>query len=343
MESILESYPIVIFVSIVTIYTLFFDDIRVLSLSKDTDDIFFGITSACFCIFTIEIFLAAICREEYFLTFFFWLDIVSTISMLPDIGWIWDFVTGEGGTPQAGNAAQLVKTSRAGRVTRIIRIIRLIRLIRIVKLYKQAKLAEKAKEENKKKKKKKRALMMRSQLARQSMLRRRGSTVNAGASLGDALQLEVPNAGAQHESAEEKQQTGFIPKAVKNFFGGDDSSHSREKHTVDRGSPQRQHHLAIIEEDGEKDEEMKEYRSGSGMRRMQTVAGTKMLAKDAISAHNFTNSIDDTNNHKRVSFQVPIVKQNHNRDVFNGAQSELHGLKIMPVNQGTDFENMTRS
>lgn len=149
-ERILESYPIVIFVSIVTVYTLFFDDIRVLSIGKQFDDVFYAITSACFVIFAVEIFLAALCRENYFLTFFFWLDIVSTISMLPDIGWIWDFVTGEGGTPQAGNAAQLVKTSRAGRVTRIIRIIRLIRLIRIVKLYKQVKLAEKAKEERKK-------------------------------------------------------------------------------------------------------------------------------------------------------------------------------------------------
>jgi hypothetical protein len=141
LEKFLESYPTVIFMSVLTVYTLFFDDIRVVSLEKIYDDIFFGITASCLAIFAVEIFLASLSREAYFLTFFFWLDIISTISMLPDIGWIWDMVTGEGGTPQAGNAAQLVKTSRAGRVTRIIRVIRLIRLIRIVKLYKQAKLA----------------------------------------------------------------------------------------------------------------------------------------------------------------------------------------------------------
>jgi hypothetical protein len=193
-EKILESYPIVIFVSIVTVYTLFFDDIRVLSIKKQYDDIFFGITSSCFFIFTIEILLAAMCREEYFMTFFFWLDIISTISMLPDIGWVWDFVMGEGGTPQAGNAASLVKTSRAGRVTRIIRIIRLIRLIRIVKLYKQAKMAEKAKEELKKSKRKKQALKLRTMNqqqamggARNSLFKRRGSfSKNQG-------QLSLPN------------------------------------------------------------------------------------------------------------------------------------------------------
>lgn len=158
VDKALQSYPVVGFISLVTVYTLFFDDIRVLAIDKTYDGILFGITSACFLIFTVEILLAAMCREEYFMTFFFWLDIISTISMIPDIGWIWDYVTGEGGTPQAGNAASIVKTSRAGRVTRIIRIIRLIRLIRIVKLYKQAKMAEKAKEERKKQRRKKHIL-----------------------------------------------------------------------------------------------------------------------------------------------------------------------------------------
>jgi hypothetical protein len=59
---------------------------------------------------------------------------------VPDCGWIWEPLTGGGGSQ---DATDLAKTSRAGRVTRVIRVIRLIRLIRIVKLYKQAKLAQK--------------------------------------------------------------------------------------------------------------------------------------------------------------------------------------------------------
>lgn len=105
VDRALQSYPLVIFLSLVTIYTLFFDDIRSLSIDKEYDDIFFGITTGCFFIFAIEILLASFCKEYYFLTFFFWLDLVSTISMLPDIGWVWDYVTGENGSPQAGNAA----------------------------------------------------------------------------------------------------------------------------------------------------------------------------------------------------------------------------------------------
>jgi hypothetical protein len=59
-------------------------------------------------IFSIEILFSSLCKEEYFLTFFFWLDIISTVSMIPDIGWLWDIITGDGTTPEAGNAAQIV-------------------------------------------------------------------------------------------------------------------------------------------------------------------------------------------------------------------------------------------
>lgn len=120
--------------TLITVYSLFFDDIRALSLTPDKDNICYGITAGCMFCFILEIILAAIAKEDYFLTFFFWLDVVSTLSMIPDIGWIWKAMTG--GNQGAANAGQLAKTSRASRVTRVIRIIRLIRLIRIVKLYK---------------------------------------------------------------------------------------------------------------------------------------------------------------------------------------------------------------
>jgi hypothetical protein len=141
LEKLLESYPIVGTMSLITVYSLFFDDIRSLAFTVAADDICYGVTCFCFVAFAVEIFFASISREGYFLSFFFWLDVVSTLSMIPDIGWVWDLMIGGGGSSQAGNAAQLAKTSRAGRVTRVIRVIRLIRLIRIVKLYKQAKLA----------------------------------------------------------------------------------------------------------------------------------------------------------------------------------------------------------
>jgi hypothetical protein len=136
MQKVLDNYAIVIMMSLITVYSLFFDDMKMLITDATTDYIVWTITSWACGMFFIEIILASICKEDYFLTFFFWLDLISTISMLTDIGWIWNAMTGSGGSATAGNAATLAKTSRAGRVTRVIRIIRLIRLIRIVKLYK---------------------------------------------------------------------------------------------------------------------------------------------------------------------------------------------------------------
>jgi hypothetical protein len=129
----------VIGMTLITFYALFFDDIRMIGFEKSQDDGFFAITLIGMLAFSVEILLAAFCMEDYYLSFFFWLDLVSTVSMIPDCGWIWDPLTGGGST----DATDLAKTSRAGRVTRVIRVIRLIRLIRIVKLYKQAKLAQK--------------------------------------------------------------------------------------------------------------------------------------------------------------------------------------------------------
>lgn len=138
LAKFLDHYVVVIFMTVVTVYALFFDDLRIVAFSKDLDDVFYGLTLFGMICFAVEISLASVANtEEYFMSFFFWLDVVSTISMVPDCGWIWDPMTGGGGS----GATDLAKTSRAGRVTRVIRVIRLIRLIRIVKLYKQAKLA----------------------------------------------------------------------------------------------------------------------------------------------------------------------------------------------------------
>jgi hypothetical protein len=94
IAAFVDNSYVVIFMTIVTIYALFFDDIRLVVFTKSDDDIFFGITSACLFFFTLEIVLSSYSKpDEYFLSFFFWLDVVSTLSLIPDIGWIMDGIT----------------------------------------------------------------------------------------------------------------------------------------------------------------------------------------------------------------------------------------------------------
>lgn len=137
----LDHYVVVALMTIITVYALFFDDLRVLTFPKEADPIFYGITLFGMICFTIEIILAAYAKEEYLLSFFFWLDIISTLSMVPDIGWVRDYLFGSG--EASADATDLAKTSRAGRVTRVVRVIRIVRLVRIVKLYKQAQHVQK--------------------------------------------------------------------------------------------------------------------------------------------------------------------------------------------------------
>ena len=151
IEKVLDHYMVVTFMTLVTVYALFFDDIRIIAFPKYADNFFFTITFIGICCFTAEILFASYAKKEYLYSFFFWLDIVSTISMIPDCGWFWEFIIGidDGGT---SSAFELAKASKSGRVTRIIRVIRLIRLIRIVKLYKQSQIARQKAVQSKKQK-----------------------------------------------------------------------------------------------------------------------------------------------------------------------------------------------
>lgn len=153
IKSILNNWVYSTFITSLTIYALFGDDIRVSSTSQDTDEVFYSLTVICFFFFTLEIFLSSLANSDYRLGFFFWLDLIATISLIPDIGWIWDQVIGTSGNAgtSATNATQIARAGRASRAGtragRIIRIIRVIRLIRIVKLYKISQSASKKKSE----------------------------------------------------------------------------------------------------------------------------------------------------------------------------------------------------
>jgi hypothetical protein len=96
INKVLDHYITALFMTLITVYSLFFDDIRALAFPPSADNVFYGITTACMAFFLLEIILACIVKDDYFLSFFFWLDVISTLSMIPDIGWIWNAITGTG-------------------------------------------------------------------------------------------------------------------------------------------------------------------------------------------------------------------------------------------------------
>jgi len=128
-----------------TIYALFGDDCRLLLFTKPADSVFNVITIVAMAAFILEIVMSSIAkREEYLFSFYFWLDLISTLSLLFDISWLWDKLTGVDDI-EASSMTQLMRAGRGARVGtkagRIVRIVRILRLVRIMKLYKHSKAA----------------------------------------------------------------------------------------------------------------------------------------------------------------------------------------------------------
>ena len=164
IDKFLDSPPVLIFMSLLTLWALFMTDIQTAWLSIDVDEAFNIIQCILLAFFGIEFILNCIAKEDYALGFFFWLDLIATISIIQDIDYIMDPIMGYGpidstdgtnnkNTIKAAKAVQ--KVSSASRATRVLRVIRIIRLIRMVKLYKSVFIArenaEKKKAEEKKK------------------------------------------------------------------------------------------------------------------------------------------------------------------------------------------------
>ena len=82
---ILESVIFQIIINFFTIFALFADDFRILALPNSGDDIFDAFIILCIVIFLIEIFLSVFVKINYNFSFFFWLDIISTVTLIFDL------------------------------------------------------------------------------------------------------------------------------------------------------------------------------------------------------------------------------------------------------------------
>ena len=139
----LDSTPFLVFTSLLTIIVLFASDIQIAFLRVEVDKTF----NICQCIilgiFLIEFILNCLAKKDYLFSFFFYLDLIATISIIQDIDWIINPILGYSSNTATSNRKKSVqaskamnKVSSASRATRILRIIRIVRLIRMVKLYK---------------------------------------------------------------------------------------------------------------------------------------------------------------------------------------------------------------
>jgi hypothetical protein len=140
--------------SLFTIWALFSDDIRIAASTKEADFGFMIVISIAFLLFALELIAGSLYKENYlclpsfvqtaphetwlqkaqrlcqFGSFYFWLDLIATVSLIFEINWI------IGDSLETTNQTSL-KSARAGRASRAgARAGRIVRLVRMVKLYK---------------------------------------------------------------------------------------------------------------------------------------------------------------------------------------------------------------
>ena len=130
--------------ALVTLFAIVGDDLRIWLTMKNADFYFDFCLLVSMALFCAEIIINSIVTDGFKYSFFFWLDIIATITIITDINAIMDFmgvyiIHGEpsylsaNARPDVGSAADDIGGEK---IQKLLKSLRLIRLIRIIKLYK---------------------------------------------------------------------------------------------------------------------------------------------------------------------------------------------------------------
>lgn len=178
--------------TLTTLYALIGDDLRLWVTTKDADVYFTAGFAVSLVLFTVELLVNSMVVEDFKYSFFFWLDIIATLSLIPDVSWImYGLALLVSATPPSQSKdvviGTVVSSSAAGsRAQRLIKSVRLIRLIRIIKLYKYAVKSNTEEEEAKLRKQQKL-----SQTAQQAALKREMEPSRLGKVMSDTTIRKV--------------------------------------------------------------------------------------------------------------------------------------------------------
>jgi len=131
------------FMMAATIFVLFGDDTRILYFPPTADNGFAFFVTFCFILFVLEMILHSWAKSDfsrgifnvkgYAFSFFFWLDLLAVLSMVPDVAWL----ASAFGLQNDSIDSLGTRAGKAGKIgAKSSRVIRMARLVRLVKLYK---------------------------------------------------------------------------------------------------------------------------------------------------------------------------------------------------------------
>jgi Ion transport protein len=117
-RAVSQNVYVAAFFSLVTLWVLFSDDLRLAAMPPSADDPVGILSVVCMCLFICEIVIYIFGTNTYLWSFFFWLDILATSSMILDVPAVEDAIfqslNGGDGSLQSANLARATKSSRIG-------------------------------------------------------------------------------------------------------------------------------------------------------------------------------------------------------------------------------------
>lgn len=133
------------FMTLMALFVLFGDWIRILAFPQSADPTFAVLTNIAFFLFVMELVMNCWAKSDfsmgvfhvrgYMFNFFFWLDILCIISMIPDISWMASALSIDVFLSQDSSVGTMA--GKAGKIgAKAGRVVRMARLVRLVKLYK---------------------------------------------------------------------------------------------------------------------------------------------------------------------------------------------------------------
>lgn len=87
IREIVEGKFVTIVMTLTTIFALFGDDVRLWMTNKNADPWFFGLFILSLILFSLELLIQSCVVDGFKYGFFFYLDLIATVSLVPDILW----------------------------------------------------------------------------------------------------------------------------------------------------------------------------------------------------------------------------------------------------------------
>ena len=134
VRSWMYSTPYFTLCAIMCVFSLYAQDFNIAFFPPTADTTISVLLTIIFVLFSIDLLVSSLLRSGYFGSFFFWLDLIGTLSLVSDISYLLPLDTQ---SLHDGSANQhATQSGNLVRITRVARIFRIMQIMRVVKLIK---------------------------------------------------------------------------------------------------------------------------------------------------------------------------------------------------------------